>query len=88
MNQDFRMGWPAALLALCMLSACTSHTDARRALEGAGYTNIELGGYAFFACSRDDTLATSFKATGPTGVRVSGAVCSNLLIKGATIRLD
>lgn len=75
------------VLVACLLAACTSHTDAQRALEGAGYTQIETGGRAWFACSKDDAFATRFTATGPTGRRVSGAVCSGWF-KGSTIRLD
>ena len=76
-----------ALLAV-LVSGCTSKDGAERALKGAGYTEIEIGGYAFFACDgKSDTFATSFTAKGPTGMRVSGAVCSGFL-KGSTIRLD
>jgi hypothetical protein len=75
------------LAAALALTGCTSHNDAKRALEGAGYTNIELGGYAWFDCGRGDDFATEFKATGPTGKRVQGAVCTGWF-KGSTIRID
>lgn len=76
------------ILASAMaLAGCTAHNDAKRALEGAGYTDIELGGYAWFACGQDDSFATEFKATGPTGRRVEGAVCSGFT-KGSTIRTN
>jgi hypothetical protein len=76
----------AALLAL--LSACTDPTTAKRVLEGAGYTDVRLTGYEWAACSKDDTYSTGFTATGPTGRRASGAVCSSLMFKNATIRLN
>lgn len=79
-----------SLLFLCvavLLSACTQSDRATHALQDAGYTDIRTTGYAFFACSEKDTFATGFEAVGPTGRKVSGAVCSGFL-KGQTIRLD
>jgi hypothetical protein len=73
------------LVCLLVLAGCTSSNDALRALEGAGYTDIKLGGYAWFSCSQDDSFATEFTATGPSGKQVSGAVCSGWF-KGSTIR--
>lgn len=74
----------AIAVALC---GCTAPDTAMRALQGAGYTNIKLGGYAWIGCSGSDDFATKFIATGPSGKRVSGVVCSGIL-KGATIRTD
>ena len=46
-----------------MLAGCTVPTSkAQRVLQGAGYTDIALGGRAWFACSEDDTLSTRFHA--------------------------
>lgn len=75
----------ALLAAMC---ACTSEPDARRALEGAGYRDIQFHGYGWFGCGQDDTYATKFTATGPTGNKVSGVVCAGLVLKGQTIRTD
>lgn len=74
-----------ALLAVTALAGCSSSNDAKKALEGAGYTNIQTHGYSFFGCSEDDTFKTKFTATGPTGKPVEGVVCSGWL-KGGTIR--
>lgn len=74
-------------IALLALSACTDGDTATRALHGAGYTDIQLTGYRWTGCSDSDDYATGFSATGPTGVRVTGVVCSGWL-KGATIRTD
>jgi hypothetical protein len=77
-----------AAVVCAALVGCTAESDARRALEGAGYTDIVLTGYGWFECGRDDTFATAFTATGPTGKRVSGTVCAGLLLKGQTIRTN
>lgn len=68
------------------LTACSNSSDAVRALQGSGYTNIQPGGYDWFACSKDDFYHTKFTATNPAGQTVSGTVCSGLLFKGATVR--
>lgn len=75
------------LLASLLLAACTDEDVAMRALESAGYTNIELTGYRAFMCGEGDNFATGFSAIGPTGRHTTGAVCSGWL-KGATIRTD
>ena len=84
------MALPKALILtalLLLLSGCTNQGRALRTLTDAGYSNIELGGYGWFACSEDDTFATVFQATGPSGKPVKGTVC-NGFFKGATIRFD
>jgi hypothetical protein len=77
----------AALLIL--LTACSDGDAAMHALRGAGYTNVEITGFKFFGCGKDDTFTTGFDAKGPTGEHVSGVVCSGfgLFSKGATIRI-
>jgi len=69
------------------LAGCSDAKTAIRALEGAGYTEVETTGWSFFGCGENDTFKTSFKAKGPTGKPVAGVVCSGWL-KGATIRTD
>lgn len=75
------------LLTLIALASvgCTDSAAARKALEGAGYTKIEITGYSYFGCSDSDTFHTGFEAIGPTGIPVEGVVCSGWF-KGATIR--
>ena len=80
-----------ALTLTTLLVGCSDSDTAIKALSGAGYTDIKTTGstgYAWFACGRDDSFATGFTAKGPTGVPVTGAVCSSLLIKNATIRTN
>lgn len=74
----------AILLGACNVPAA----KAKRVLSGAGYTNIILRGHAWFACGEDDTLSTSFTATGPSGVHVDGAVCCSMAMKDCTIRSE
>ena len=74
------------IAAASTLSACTDRDGATRVLEAAGYSDIRVGGWAPLTCDdKGDSFATSFAATGPTGIRVSGAVCGGFL-KGNTIR--
>lgn len=76
-----------AVLVALGTTSCYSETDARNALEAqGGFTDIQVQGRAWFSCSEDDFYATEFTATNSDGKRVSGAVCSGLLLKNATIR--
>jgi len=76
-----------AAMALITLCGCTDATGAKKALEGAGYSNIQMTGYSMFSCGQDDVYKTKFSATGPTGKQVTGAVCAGIF-KGSTIRTD
>ncbi len=77
----------AALLAITLVG-CTDPKQAQKSLSGAGYTDIKITGYSWFACSNDDAFSTGFVAKGPTGVIVEGAVCSGMLFKNSTIRTN
>ena len=74
-----------AVLLSGLVAACSDPKGAKKALSDAGYSDIETNGYSFFACGKDDNFSTSFKAKGPTGRQVQGAVCSGWF-KGSTIR--
>lgn len=71
------------LFTLC--SACTDEDAARSALTKQGFTDINVGGYAFMSCSDDDTFKTKFSAKNPNGVRVDGVVCCGIM-KSCTVR--
>ncbi|MCP1376020.1 hypothetical protein [Dyella lutea] len=75
-------------IALLALTACTDNETAARALHGAGYSDVQLTGYRWIGCGKDDDFSTGFKAKGPTGVPVTGVVCSSWFGKGATVRQD
>lgn len=73
------------ILFAVAVAGCTDVDAAKKALDGAGYTDVQTTGYQVFACSEDDTFHTGFKAKGPTGKPVEGVVCSGWM-KGSTIR--
>jgi hypothetical protein len=77
-----------SILAVCVVAGCTDASTATRALEGAGYKDIQMTGYDWFACSKDDFYHSGFVAKGPTGRQVTGVVCSGLIFKAATIRME
>jgi hypothetical protein len=71
--------------AALLLTSCTDASSTRRTLEDSGFTDIRVGGYAFFGCSKDDTFSTTFSAKNPQGRAVNGVVCCGLL-KSCTVR--
>lgn len=74
------------VLVALTLSACADSSNAARVLIQAGYTDVKITGYTPFTCGKDDKMSTGFTAKGPTGVPVTGTVCSGWLIKNSTIR--
>ena len=74
------------LFAGLVFSGCTNRTDAEKALNAEGMSNIQVTGYSWFACSKDDFYHTGFTATNFSGNPIEGTVCSGLLFKGSTIR--
>jgi hypothetical protein len=76
------------MLAVLVLAGCTRPDGATRVLEANGFKDIQITGYKWFACSKDDSFATGFVATGPTGKRISGCVCEGILFKNSTIRFE
>lgn len=78
------------LLLPFLFTSCTDAPNAQRILSENGYKNIEITGYDWFGCGKDDDLSTGFNATSPSGHYVKGVVCSSLFPafgKGSTIRL-
>jgi hypothetical protein len=63
----------------------TTPERSRNTLEAQGFTDIQVGGYQWGACGRDDYYSTKFTAANPQGRRVSGVVCCGNY-KGCTIR--
>lgn len=77
-----------AALAVVALAGCSQPEHAVKTLEAQGYTDVRTDGFAWFACSEDDTWQTKFYAKSSNGTPISGAVCTGLFLKGSTIRLD
>lgn len=76
------------LLLVCALalSGCTNENATRATLEGAGFTEIRVLGWAGpFHCGDRETC-TKFHAVGPAGVPVNGFVSCGWFFKGCTIR--
>lgn len=76
------------ILILLLISSCncTNEKDADRALKALGFTEVQVTGYNWFACSEDDWYHTGFKAINPKGELIYGTVCSGLLFKNSTVR--
>lgn len=73
------------LVAAIALFSCADESGARNALTSAGFTEIQLQGYDFFACGKGDDFATKFTASNVRGQKISGVVCCGI-VKGCTIR--
>jgi hypothetical protein len=77
------------VLCFCLLIvSCTNSKNVSKFLDKEGYTEIEITGYQWFSCSKDDWFHTGFKATNMKGNVVEGTVCEGLLFKGKTIRFE
>ena len=76
------------IVAAIALTGCYDSDGSKKILDDQGYTDVKTNGHAWFACSDDDNLATSFEAVSPAGKPVAGAVCSGFLFKNATIRFN
>lgn len=74
------------IVMLLALIGCTDETNTRRTLDSAGYTDIEVTGYEWLECGKDDTYHTGFRAKNPKGQVVTGTVCCGMWAKGCTIR--
>ena len=74
------------LAIVVILAGCTKPESATRALEASGYTDIQITGYNFYGCGKEN-FHTGFIAKGSNGKPIEGVVCSGWL-KGSTIRVD
>lgn len=84
----------ATIIVMCVIpmlfaawgGGCTAPDRSRKALRNYGFTDVEIGGYAWFRCGNDDDYATEFRAIGPTGLPATGVVCCGIT-KACTVRL-
>lgn len=74
-----------AIAALSLTACGVNHQAGKRVVESHGFTDVVIGGYAFFSCGKDE-FASSFTAKDANGNPVSGAICSGWF-KGYTVRL-
>ena len=75
------------LLSCVLFTSCTNPKSAKKVLEQNGYSNVEITGYNFMACSKEDFYHTGFKAKNiASGVFVEGTVCEGFWFKNSTIR--
>ena len=86
------LGVLALVLAIFVLpvilqvsGACSSPDRAKSTLEAAGFTDVQAGGYDYFACGKGDTFSTHFSAKNAQGHTVEGTVCCGWL-KSCTVR--
>lgn len=75
-------------LAAFLTAACTDEGASFAVLKAAGYSSIQLTGYDW-SCGQGDGSCTGFRAKGPTGIPVTGAVgCGGpFSLKGCTVRV-
>jgi hypothetical protein len=69
-----------------MLMGCSDPKEANRVLDNSGYTEIQIHGWSYWGCGKDDAFTTRFSAKNPNGKVVSGYVCSSWFSKGSTVR--
>lgn len=72
------------LFLLLFVAGCTQPDKATIALQRDGYTEIQITGYSWFGCGKDDDFSTGFIAK-KNGKQVTGVYCSGWW-KGGTIR--
>lgn len=77
----------ALATAASLLTGCSDPAGTHRVLSAAGYSDMQVDGYALWGCADDEMFQTAFHALGPSGKPVQGVVCASWL-KGATIRLE
>jgi len=68
------------------LATNVNQNATKRILQEANYKNIQITGYNWFACYRDDWSHTGFIAENPSGILIKGTVCCGLIFKNCTIR--
>lgn len=68
-----------------VLIACTDDAGTFHALDNQGFTDIQITGYEWLGCGKDDLSSTGFRAKNPAGKPVSGVVCCGVT-KNCTVR--
>jgi hypothetical protein len=76
-----------ALVVSAIIMASDSEDGAKRALEAHGFVEIQLTGYRWIGCNRDENYRMGFQAKDAKGKPVTGVVCRGLLT-GGSVRID
>jgi hypothetical protein len=76
----------ARLIGILMLLGCTDESATKETLRKSGFSEVETLGYDAWACGKDDTYSTKFRAKNPQGVVVEGVVCCGAWAKACTVR--
>jgi hypothetical protein len=80
------------LVGTCGRGGCVQQDVARRALENAGYTEVQITDHKWFAVSwrgcGNDAARFDATAKNPKGDYVDVYVCAGWLLKGSTIRSE
>lgn len=71
----------------CSNGCVADESQVRNVLQDEGYSNIQLKGYKWFACSEDDWTHEEFSATNINGRLVRGTVCCGIF-KDCTVRIS
>lgn len=75
------------LIAILGLAACgPKKTDLISDVEAFGFNDVQIGSWASFRCSKDDTYGYYFSAINSQGHPVNGVICGGIL-KGSTVRI-
>lgn len=74
------------LVGWCTMTVTWEPPGAKSSVEAHGFTDVQVTGWAPFACGRDDSVCRSFTAKKPDGSAVSGVVGCGLVFKLCTVR--
>ena len=75
----------ACFFALFIWGFKSARIDAEIAVTSAGHTDVSIGRWAWFACSKGDTYSWHFTAKNVQGNPISGVACCGIL-KSCTVR--
>lgn len=68
--------------------SCKRESDVKKFAKAEGWQSYKVEGYCWLCCSEDETFHTEFTAITKEGKTITGAVCSGIIFKNSTMRLD
>ena len=76
----------AIVISCISMQGCNvSQSKAAEVLSNEGFTDVQVTGHAWFACSKGDSFSSNFTAVNPRGQTVEGSICCGV-IKSCTVR--